>query len=205
MSLIVIEGADGVGKTTLIEGLVKHYQAQGVQTLATKASGGTELGVELRKLLIEAPEVLCAETEALLFAAGIYQLIVKVITPALNQGLLVFCDRYIYSTLAYQGAGGSLGSVWINQLLEPIKICHPPDLLLYLDLSQQERQLRIDQRGNLDQMESKPPEFWLRVQQEYLALFKEGKVNVRAIDAQLSAKYVLEQSVFEVDRLLLAQ
>jgi dTMP kinase len=205
MPLIVIEGADGVGKTTLIEGLVKHYQELGVQTLATKASGGTELGLELRKLLLEAPEALSKESEALLFAAGIYQLVAKVITPAVEQGVLVFCDRYTYSTLAYQGADGDLSSAWLNQILEPIAICQPPDLLLYLDLNQEKRQIRINQRGSLDRMESKPLEFWLRVQQKYFALFKAGKVNIRAIDAYLSAEYVLEQSVFEIDRLLHAQ
>lgn len=201
MPLVVIEGPDGVGKTTLIAGLVKHYQEKGVQTLATKASGGTELGIELRRILLEAPEVLCMESEALLFAAGIYQSVAKVISPALEQGVLVFCDRYIYSTLAYQGAGGNLASAWLNQVLEPIKICQPPDLLLYLDLSEYQRELRIKQRGQLDRMESKPPEFWALVRQEFYSLFKEGKVNIRAIDAALSAEYVLEQSITEIDQL----
>lgn len=202
MPLIAIEGADGVGKTTLIEGLVKHYQAKGLQTLDTKASGGTELGVKLRQILLEASEELCIESEALLFAAGIYQSVAKVITPALEQGVLVFCDRYIYSTLAYQGAGGNLNGTWLNQILDPIKLCTPPDLLLYLDLIQQKRNIRLKQRGHLDRMESKPPEFWAQVQKEFYTLFKSGNVNIRAIDAALSTEAVLEQSIREIDQLL---
>jgi dTMP kinase len=111
---ITFEGLDGTGKTTQVELLRTALESEGREVVATREPGGTELGEGIRKLLLEGPDM-TGWAEAALFAAARAQLVDEIIRPALDRGADVICDRYIDSSLAYQGLARGLG---IDRVLE---------------------------------------------------------------------------------------
>jgi dTMP kinase len=111
---VTFEGIDGSGKTTQAEALVEALRGEGRSVVSTREPGGTELGERIRALLLRGPEM-APWPEAALFAAARAELVERVIQPALERGADVICDRYIDSSLAYQGAARGLG---IERVLE---------------------------------------------------------------------------------------
>ena len=105
---ISFEGGEGSGKSTQVELLDSWFRKQGYEVVRVREPGGTTIGEEVRRLLLTAPS-LAPAAEALLFAASRAQLVQEVIRPALGRGAVVICDRFVDSSLAYQGAGRKLG------------------------------------------------------------------------------------------------
>lgn len=180
--LITFEGLDGCGKSTQMELLAEALRARGYVVLVTREPGGTPLGEAIRSLLLDPRHHgMSARTEALLYAAARAQLVEQVIRPALEDGQVVLCDRYLDSSLAYQGYGRGLGvddilmlNVWGTQGLFP-------DLTLFLDLEDSARAGRL--AAVPDRLEAEDDEFHQRVEEGYRQLLVQHRHRIRRIDA----------------------
>lgn len=188
---IVLEGMEGSGKTTQIKIAEKLMRSWGYEVVTVREPGGTELGEQLRKLLLAAPlEVRPTPVaEMLLLQASRSQLTDTVIKPALNEGYCVISDRYTLSTYAYQGSGcgWSVAAIkMLGYLVHPIT----PDLTLVLDLSAQLSMQRVAARGNPDRIESEGLDFFERVRRGYHDYAAQQSSRVKLIDASKDASAV---------------
>ena len=178
---ITFEGGDGAGKTTQIDHVRQWLQGRDFEVVLTREPGGTELGLDLRRLIQHGPEDVDPRTEALLYAADRSYHVATLVRPALRAGSVVLGDRYIDSSLAYQGAARSLGvdeiralSTWATQGLEP-------DLTFLLDLPPEVGAARGT--GTPDRLERESLDFHERVRHEYLRLSEEYSDRIVVIDA----------------------
>lgn len=171
---ITLEGGDGAGKTTQAELLSGWLTERGLEVVRTREPGGTRLGVEVRNLLLhggdEVGEV-DPRAEALLYAADRAQHIARVVRPALERGAAVVQDRYIDSSIAYQGAGRPLDPVEIRNLSEWATDRLWPQVTVLLDVSPELAAERRAASGvAADRLESEAAEFHRRVREGFLAL-----------------------------------
>lgn len=162
-ALVVLEGAEGVGKTTQLHRLADAVRALGVAVQVVREPGGTPLGDEIRRLLLDAPHDVAARAEALLFMASRAQLVDDVIAPRLRDGGVVLTDRFFLSTYAYQVAGRGLDEGAIRQANEFATNHLVPDVTLLLDLPLGEGVRRAAARGEPDRLERAEEEFHRRV------------------------------------------
>ena len=178
---ITFEGGDGSGKSTQIQSVRDWFESRGREVIVTREPGGTELGTEIRRLVQNGPEDVDARTEALLYAADRAYHVATVIRPALERGAVVLGDRYIDSSLAYQGAARSLGvdeiaslSAWATQGLYP-------SLTFLLDLPPEVGARRRTDAP--DRMERESMDFHERVRHQYLRLADAEPERIVVIDA----------------------
>jgi len=197
---ITFEGIDGVGKSTQLDMLEKHLIAQGKEVVRTLEPGGTELGQEIRHLLLHRKGDVAPRSEALLYAADRAHHVETKIKPALASGKVVLSDRYFDSSVAYQGAARELDvqevkdiSLWaIDRLL--------PDLTVLLDLPAQEAMNRRGNKGTEpDRLEREQVEFFERARDEYLRMANEPRFLV--VDANLSPDEIHSQVLERVAKL----
>lgn len=165
---VVFEGGDGVGKSHQVRWLAEWLTGQGIDTVVTFEPGDTPSGRQIRQIVLS-PETgeLAPEAEALLFAADKAQHVFEVVRPALDRGAVVLCDRYVDSTLAYQGAGRTLqlGDVeWINRWATGGLL---PDLTVLMDM---EPAGAVGQMAEKDRIEQASDDFHARVRDGFLAL-----------------------------------
>lgn len=161
--LIVLEGAEGVGKTTQLRRLGDTLSARGIAYLGVREPGGTAIGNEIRRLLLEPGRDIRARTEALLFMASRAQLIETDIGPALDHGKIVLADRFFLSTYAYQIAGRGLSDAEVTAANRFATGGLAPDLTILLRLSVPAALARTDSRGSRDRIEAADDEFHHRV------------------------------------------
>ena len=178
---ITFEGGDGSGKSTQIQSVRDWFESRGREVIVTREPGGTELGTEIRRLVQNGPEDVDARTEALLYAADRAYHVATVIRPALERGAVVLGDRYIDSSLAYQGAARSLGvdeiaslSAWATRGLYP-------SLTFLLDLPPEVGARRRTDAP--DRMERESMDFHERVRHQYLRLADAEPERIVVIDA----------------------
>lgn len=197
---ITFEGIDGVGKSTQLDMLEMHLIAQGREVVRTLEPGGTELGQEIRHLLLHRKGDVAPRSEALLYAADRAHHVETKIKPALASGKVVLSDRYFDSSVAYQGAARELDvqevkdiSLWaIDRLL--------PDLTVLLDLPAQEAMNRRGNKGTEpDRLEREQVEFFERARDEYLRMANEPRFLV--VDANLSPEEIHSQVLERVAKL----
>jgi len=197
---ITFEGIDGVGKSTQLDMLEKHLIAQGREVVRTLEPGGTELGQEVRHLLLHRKGDVAPRSEALLYAADRAHHVETKIKPALASGKVVLSDRYFDSSVAYQGAARELDvqevkdiSLWaIDRLL--------PDLTVLLDLPAQEAMNRRGNKGTEpDRLEREQVEFFERARDEYLRMANEPRFLV--VDANLSPEEIHSRVLERVAKL----
>ena len=178
---ITFEGGDGSGKSTQIQSVRDWFESRGREVVVTREPGGTEQGTEMRRLVQNGPEDVDARTEALLYAADRAYHVATVIGPALERGAVVLGDRYIDSSLAYQGAARSLGvdeiaslSAWATRGLYP-------SLTFLLDLPPEVGARRRTDAP--DRMERESMDFHERVRHQYLRLADAEPERIVVIDA----------------------
>jgi len=166
---LVLEGGEGVGKTTQWQRLASALRATGHEVVALREPGGTPAGDVVREVLLDPASELTAESEALLFAASRAQLVRSVIRPALMRDAIVLVDRFLLSTYAYQGAGRGLS---MDALRETNRLATgglAPDATLLLTMPLDEAMARMLARGATDRLERAGLEFHRRVQTAFEA------------------------------------
>ncbi|MFO7154282.1 MAG: dTMP kinase [Caldicoprobacter oshimai] len=192
---ITFEGPDGAGKTTQVKLLERHLRQRGYDVLVTREPGGTPVGEEIRKILLNRNyKDMDAVTEMYLYAASRAQHVRQVIKPALNEGKMVLCDRFVDSSVAYQGFGRGLGMDVVEAVNRYALGGIVPDLTLFLNIRPEDALARGRIRSEeLDRLESEELEFHRRVYQGFLALQKKYPERIKEVDASRSIDEVFEQ------------
>lgn len=189
---ITFEGADGCGKTTQ-QGLIADYlSSKGYKTLATREPGGAELGNELRKILLHYDGFVAPQCEAFLFLADRAQHVETVMKPAVEDNIIVLCDRYTDSTVAYQGYGKGIDIKQINYLNKLATSDFIPDLTLVFDVDSEIAQQRVG--SEKDRMEAEDMTFHKKVREGYLELAKQEPERIKKINANKSIDEVFEET-----------
>lgn len=179
---ITLEGPEGAGKTTQLKLLSKFLEEQDIAHVITRDPGGTSLGKPIRRILLNSETPVHPVTELLLYEADRAQNVSEIIMPALAEGKVVFCDRYIDSTIAYQGSGRSIDRKLIDQMNEVATQGLRPSTTILFDIESSAGLARLHPSGH-DRLEREALEFHQRVRQGYLALTKEEPERWRIIDA----------------------
>ncbi len=196
---ITFEGGDAAGKSTQAAALETWLIAQGREVVRTREPGGTELGLEIRRLVLHAGAV-GPRAEALLYAADRADHIATVVRPALARGAVVVQDRYIDSSVAYQGAGRVLDPEEVRGLSTWATDGLLPDLTVLLDIDAATAASRFDGRGR-DRLESAGDGFHARVREAYLTLAA-GDDRFLVLDAGLPVDAIQRPIRAAVERLL---
>ena len=199
MSLfITFEGADGCGKTTQIELLNKYLQENGFKTLVTREPGAKGLGEKLREILLNYNGEVSPNCESFLFLADRAQHVDCVIKPAINDGVIVLCDRHTDSTVAYQGYGRQLDIEQIKKLNEIAVNGLKPDLTIVFDIDIETSMQRVGKTK--DRMESAGMDFFNRVRNGYLAIANEEPNRVKVINSADTIEEIHNQVVKLVEK-----
>jgi len=168
---ITIEGIEGVGKTTNLQFIESWLESQGVEYISTREPGGTELGEQLRQLLLHGGDV-SSEAELLMMFASRSQHLEMLIKPAIESGKWVICDRFTDSTYAYQGGGREMNLAQIEQLEALVHKNFQPDLTLLLDAPVEIGRARAAKRSAADRIEAEDLAFFNRVRDMFLSRAK---------------------------------
>ncbi|MFN8659410.1 MAG: dTMP kinase [Candidatus Obscuribacterales bacterium] len=179
---ITLEGPEGAGKTTQLKLLSKHLEDSGIDHVITRDPGGTALGKPIRRILLNSESEVHPLTELLLYEADRAQNVSEVIVPGLKAGKVVFCDRYIDSTAAYQGFGRGIDEKLIDMLNEVATSGLKPDLTILFDIESSEGLSRLHPSGH-DRLEREALDFHRRVREGYLTLSKRDPKRWRILDA----------------------
>ena len=190
-TLISFEGSEGSGKSTQIARVAAHFQKAGREVVTTREPGGTEIGEQIRNIIVHNSkgDEMCAETELLPFTAARAQLVREVIVPALSKGAVVLTDRYLDSSTVYQGIGRNLAADPVNQINRFAVGNVMPDLTLVIDIPTEVGLARIRQRASdlPDRMERENLAFFKKIRDGYLFLAQSMPDRVIVIDGTKSA------------------
>ena len=180
---IAFEGGEGAGKSTQTELLSQHLVGEGFSVVVTREPGGTPTAEKIRSVLLD-PTItdMPDQAEALLFAAARADHAANMIRPALENGSVVICDRYLESSVAYQGYGRNLGGTYIRELSEWATQGLLPDFTVYLDVP---AQVSLDRRKGTDRMEIQSLDFHIQTQQAFRDLAQQSQAPHIVIDATL--------------------
>lgn len=201
--LITIEGLDGAGKTTLASGLLGALAARGRAAELLREPGGVAASERIRELVKDPSLAIAPRTEALLYAAARAQLVQELLTPHLSAGALVLLDRFVDSSLAYQGAGRRLGVDDVRAINEFATGGLRPDLTLLLRVSPADGRARQQGRAEApDRLEREDERFFALVADAYDELAGAEPQRVRVIDGTLAPDQVLAQALGHVEQLL---
>lgn len=193
---ITIEGPDGAGKTSVIKKLIPMLVKTVQQEIvATREPGGSRIAEEIRELILNPENIeMDIRTEALLYAAGRRQHLVEKIIPALETGKVVICDRFVDSSLAYQGVARGIGISEVAEINQFATDNLSPDLTLYLDIEAHLGLERINQNKNnrqFDRLDQETLEFHEKVRSAYLTIAKEQSERIVQIDASQELEKVV--------------
>ncbi|MEI7884010.1 MAG: dTMP kinase [Clostridia bacterium] len=200
---IVFEGIDGCGKTTQIQMYKDYLEKKGLDVLLTREPGGVVLAEKIRDILLDKRSHMGYMTEALLYAAARAEHVEQIIEPALKAGKVVLCDRFIYSSVVYQGYARQLG---VDKILMLNKIATKdlnPDVYIFIDipleLCLQRRQLRIKEGGQAqDRIESESQKFQEKVYEGY-HMFMEIVPNIVSISGLGKPIEVHKRLIHKID------
>jgi dTMP kinase len=198
---ITIEGPDGSGKTTVAQRLMPLLQQAGHSFVYTREPGGSEIAEQIRSIVLDRHNTkMDRKTEALLYAASRRQHLIETIMPAVQTGHHVLCDRFIDSSLAYQGYARGLGIEAVLDINLFATEHRLPDLTLYFDVDAETGLARIranDQR-EVNRLDLEASAFHQRVREGYLELVRRDPKRIRVLDASLSIDQVVQAAYHEI-------
>ncbi|MEO2601449.1 dTMP kinase [Clostridium butyricum] len=193
---IVFEGGEGTGKTTAIESIYDWIQEKDLKCIKTREPGGIKISEEIRQVILDKDNTkMDGRTEALLYAAARRQHLVEKVIPALNEGYVVLCDRFIDSSLAYQGFARGLG---IDEVMSINKFAigeYMPDLSILFDLEPKIGLERISTSGEreINRLDLEKIDFHEKVREGYNKVYKENIHRIVKINAEQSKENVLKE------------
>ncbi|HOB35674.1 MAG: dTMP kinase [Firmicutes bacterium] len=197
-TFIVFEGLDGCGKTTQAQLLADFFAGQGAEYVYVREPGGTPVGDKLRAILLDPETVLTKWGEVLLLAAARAQLVQDIILPALTRGKTVICDRYLFSSVAYQGYGLEQDVELVKRVnLEAVQGLMP-DMTFYLEVSVQTGLARQQKVRRLDRIERRDSGFFSRVVRGYEKMISE--YNFIRLDGTAEPQVIHRQVVDNVTK-----
>lgn len=198
---IALEGGDGAGKSTQVQALAEWIRAKGHEVVVTREPGATPIGKRLRSILLDVSSAgLSNRAEALLYAADRAEHVDSLVRPALERGAIVLSDRYIDSSVAYQGAGRDLSPTEIARISRWATDGLVPHLTVVLDVSPETARERFTEAP--DRLESEPPEFHARVRAGFLALAAADPSRYLVVDAGQEPEAVTTVVRHRLDRML---
>lgn len=195
---ITFEGPEGAGKTTILNKLKDILQEQGYKVLQTREPGGISISEQIREVLLNKENGAMDErTEALLYAAARRQHLVEKVLPALEEGTMVLCDRFIDSSLAYQGYARGLGVDAVYQINRFAIGETMPNLTLYFDIDPKEGLARIqaNEDREVNRLDMEKLSFHEKVREGYLMLVDRFPERMKVVEASASIEMVLEKSL----------
>lgn len=179
---ITFEGTDGTGKSTQIEFAREYFESRGFNVLMSREPGGTSISEKLRDILLDkANGEMSPVTEMMIYAASRAQLVSEVIIPAVNDGTVVICDRFVDSSVAYQAFGRGLGDM-VAEVNSYATTGLAPDITFFMDIDPEVGRSRIA-GGELDRLEQEKSDFFRRVYDGYKSIAASDPGRVKTIDA----------------------
>lgn len=201
---VSLEGIDGSGKTSLLEHIQEYLQSCGYQVLTLREPGGTIISEKIRTILLDVKNAgILPRTEALLYAAARSQVVEEIIRPALTRGQIILADRYLDSTIAYQGYGRGLDIAYLTQLNQLCTDGLKPHLTLLLDIDPAEA-ARRRKKEIPDRLEKEGLEFQEKVRQGYLKLARQ-EARIKIINADKTMAAVTAEARQQLDLVLSRQ
>ncbi|BBH23372.1 thymidylate kinase [Paenibacillus baekrokdamisoli] len=195
---ITIEGGEGAGKTTLIEELARLLIEQGYRVLTTREPGGIPIAEQIRSVILDKLNTkMDARTEALLYAAARRQHLIEKVIPALDEGMFVICDRFVDSSLAYQGYARELGIEAVRSINDFAIDGRMPELTLWLDISPEAGLARIQEAAGreINRLDLEGLSFHRLVRDGYIELMKRDPDRIIRIDAENEPNVVLNEAI----------
>ena len=198
---ITFEGGEGGGKSTQAARMAGYLRGKGLEVIETREPGGTPQGEDLRDLLVQGdPDRWTALSELLLLTAARVEHVNRLIGPALAEGKWVICDRFVDSTLAYQGIAGELGLEQVEQLQQLAVGASSPDVTFLLDVRAEAGLQRAEKRGGAARFEKKGAAFHQILRDGFLALANENPQRIVLIDGEDTFDNVWAQIEAELGR-----
>lgn len=195
---ISVEGPEGAGKSTILSMLHEKLQLEGYKVLLTREPGGIAISEQIRQILLNKENTMMDEkTEALLYAAARRQHLVEKVLPALNEGYIVLCDRFIDSSLAYQGYARGLGVEEVYRVNQFAIEDRMPDLTLYYDIEPEEglQRIRANSDREVNRLDMEELSFHHKVRDGYLLLTNKFTDRIQVIDASQKVEDVFANSL----------
>lgn len=202
---IVFEGPDGAGKTTILKKIYNELKSRGVKCISTREPGGIVISEKIRSIILDKENTtMDGRTEALLYAAARRQHLVEKVIPALEEGTMVLCDRFVLSSLAYQGFARGIG---IDEVMSINKFAidgYMPDMTIYFDINPEEAMKRIMANSNreVNRLDLESITFHKKVQNGYKKLIDSSKDNIKVIDGSRSIDEVYKSTIDAIDNIL---
>ena len=187
---ITLEGGDGAGKSTQIRNIKSFFETKGLVVVHTREPGGTQISEKLRDILLDSHNTeMDAVTEMLIYAASRAQHVRELVKPALDEGSVVICDRFLDSSIAYQAYGRGLGDM--------VKIVNSyatdgltPDITFWMDIDPDAGKERVSKMGDFDRLEMEARDFHYRVYEGYRAIAQSEPDRIKRIDASRSVEEI---------------
>lgn len=193
---ITFEGPDGSGKTTISTRVQKRLVEMGYDAIYTREPGGIDIAEQIRNVILDPKNItMDPKTEALLYAASRRQHLVEKVIPALEKGQIIICDRFIDSSLAYQGYARHLGIDNVYSINEFAIEGHFPDTTIFLNLNYADGLQRIESRVFKDRLDLETNTFHQEVSKGYQKVLEKYKYRMHVVDASQEIEKVVEDSL----------